>query len=395
MATDVLLITEAPIATVQLLEQMLQHLAKTTDLRTRSRQLDEVRGEDLNPGTFPLFVRTCHPEAVRLARLFRRHGVRYGFYLDDNFWLLDPETEIGQHYAAPTVRFSLEEMVRRASVVVAATPLLQQWLRSRNRRVEQLDSFFDFSLVPELPPPPAASGFVRGGYAASASRGADLLVLLNVIVELLEQHPGFEFELIGIQDGIPEHPRLRTHAYRSSYQDYVAFQRSRQWNFALAPLGGAASNLYKTDNKFREYAAQGIPGIYQDAPPYASVRDGETGLLAGGDRSWREAIELYLGNADLRAQVRRAAHQDARERISLEAVAPSWARFFENAPGMGSERIDVLREIVDHLPGRFQRARHRAWLLWAYGLAQVERDGWPRTIGRTLRFVARKAVGRP
>src|SRR5664279_4489243 len=100
MATDVLMIAEHRTATVSLLEQLLAHLEATTSLTTRTRLLHELRAADFTPGTFPLVVRSCNPSASRLAKTLRRHGVAYGFYLDDNFWLLDPETAIGRHYAA-------------------------------------------------------------------------------------------------------------------------------------------------------------------------------------------------------------------------------------------------------------------------------------------------------
>ena len=99
MASDILLISEARITTVQLVEQVLGYLEQNTALSTRSRLLHELRPEDFSPQTYPLFIRTCNPVAYGLTRMLRRTGVQYGYYIDDNFWLLDPETEIGRFYA--------------------------------------------------------------------------------------------------------------------------------------------------------------------------------------------------------------------------------------------------------------------------------------------------------
>ncbi len=392
MAREVLLISEAPIATVQLLEQVLEAVAATTSLRTRSTTLADLTADDFTPTTFPLLVRTADLAAHRLVRELRRQSIPYGFYLDDNFWLLDPDTEIGRYYAGRALRQRLEQIVRGAHTVIASTPLLRDYVRRFNRATIQLESFFDFSLVPELPSVQRTRATVRGGFAASAHRGSDLEPVLADIVSALQAHPELEFEIIGVDDdALARHPRIRTFAYLDSYAEYSRFQRRRAWDFGLAPLGGALSNLYKTDNKFREYAAHGIPGIYQDLPPYAAVRDGETGLLAGGTRTWRDAIELYVSDPALRERVRVAARADAEDRCSLDKIAPLWAEFFESAPEAGPT--------VASLRARLRRRRRphevsRARLLVAYGLERAREQGILATGLQTVRFVARRVVAR-
>jgi hypothetical protein len=393
VASDVLLLSEAPIATVQLVEQLVTYLGETTGLGVRSRQIGEVTPADLTPQTFPLFLRASSPGALRLARDLRAAGIGYGYYLDDNFWLLDPETEIGAYYAEPAHRARLDEMVRSAHSVVTSTPLLRDYLRPWNDHVRQLDSFFDFSLVPSLPRPHRRRQRLRVGFAASAHRGQDLEPVVADVLDLLKRRDDVEFEVIGVDGiGLPDHPRIRRFPYLESYSDYVAFQASRGWDVGLAPLGGAASNLYKTDNKFREYAAQGIPGVYQDATPYASVRDGETGLLAGGARSWGEALDLYLGDHDLRARVRTLARADAERRCSLQNVAPAWSDYLTTAPEAGAAPAGLPR-VQRRLARRNawpRRAARRLVLLVRFGVSALGRDGVRRTAIRTVAFVVNR-----
>jgi glycosyltransferase involved in cell wall biosynthesis len=397
VAREILLISEARIATVQLLEQVLSHLQDTTSLRMRSRTLGELRAEDFTPETYPLIVRAFDAEAARLVQILRRHHISYGFYLDDNFWLLDPETVLGRHYSTRHSRRRLESAVEGASTVITATPLLRDYLKTRNPSIIQLDSFFDFSLLPTLPPAPPERTKVRGGFAASTHRVDDLKPILTEMLEALDEHPDLEFELVGVEgEALPSHPRLRTFRYRTSYREYLTFLRSRQWDFGLAPLGGAASNLYKTDNKYREYAAQGIPGIYQDAAPYAQVRAGETGLFADGPGSWRAAIDRYLREPDLRSRIRLAARADAENRLGLQNVAPRWAEFFETAPELGSNpaRLERVRHDLDRPRRALARAATRGHLLWAYGRTMLAEEGLTRTARRTARFVGNRIVRR-
>ena len=56
--------------------------------------------------------------------------------------------------------------------------------------------------------------------------------------------------------------------------------RASAWDVAVAPLHDTAFNRCKSDLKFLEYAALGLPGIYSDVVPYKhAVRHEETGLL--------------------------------------------------------------------------------------------------------------------
>jgi glycosyltransferase involved in cell wall biosynthesis len=399
MASDVLMIAEHRTATVSLLEQLLAHLQSTTSLRTRTRLLHELRATHLTSETYPFIVRSCNPSAHRLAKTLRRHGVAYGFYLDDNFWLLDPETPLGRHYAARGTRRRLDAIVRHASPVITATALLRDFVRTTlNEDAIQLDAFFDLSLIPDLPPAPRSHRITRGGFAGSTSRVGDLVDVFADVLRTLDAHDDVEFEVIGADDGaLPvHHPRLRTFPHLPSYEEYVAFQRSREWDFALAPLGSSASNLYKTDNKYREYAAQGIPGVYQDSPAYDAVRDGSTGLLAGATRSWHDAMERYIADPELRARIRRDARQDVEKRCSLAVVAPQWERFFDSAPSAGQEpgRMEAITRALARQSSLSARAGLRIRQLVANALEELSERGLRSTVKRTARFVGKRVSRR-
>lgn len=398
VAKHVLLIAEARIATVQILELILHHLGQTTTLSVSSKLLSELEPEDFTDDTYPLLVRSCSPEASSLVRALSSTGAPFGFYLDDNFWLLDPTTPLGRHYAAKPTRRRLDSIVREATPVIASTPLLRDFLRPRARDVQQLDSFFDFALVPQVLPPRSSHARLRVGFAASASRGDDLATVLADVCAALEEHPQLEFEVIGADpEALPDHDRIIAFDYLASYAEYVAFQRTREWDIGIAPLGGATSNRYKTDNKYREYAALGIAGIYQESEPYSAVRDGVTGLIVGRDRGWREAIDRYCAEPGLIDAVRAAARQDVEERLSLDVVAPQWGKFFSAAPAIGDRpgRADAVRRaLAPPSTPRALRAQRRG-LLWAYGRTHLAERGFWFTLVRTVRYPFRRRREKP
>lgn len=390
MARSVVLISEAPIATVQILSHLLQYVETEYGIHFVSRVGSGLDGSTLIPGAFPLVVRSCDAGTLAATRILRRHGLAYGYYLDDNFWELDPDSSIGKHYASPPVRRALEEIIAHAEVVIAATPLLAEYVRAYAGHVVHLNVPVDLTLVPSLRP--VRAGALRMGFAGSVHRSQDLEEVAGAVHRALERHPRLEVEVIGARGGLGAHPRIREFAHVDSYREYVALQLSREWSFALAPLGAARSNAYKTDNKYREYGALGIPGIYEDAPPYAAVRDAETGLLAGSRRTWDDAIETLIASPDLRVAIRRAAREDIELRYAPDVVAREWGSLLRELPAWDEHPARLARAQHDlaSRPSRFALRVARLRDLGALGRHVWRVEGPMAAVTRTARFASKR-----
>jgi len=389
VAAGILLISEARISTVRHLEQLGRHIAETSDLSFRSVLVKDLRASDFAPGVVPLMARGDSHSFHLLAKALNRAEIPYVYYLDDNFWELDPSTELGGYYRSNVTQLRLERIIGGAETVLVSTEALKGYLARFGDKVHQVDAFFDFSLLPELPPQPDNGGVVRGGFAGSIHRAVDLVEIMPDLLAVLDERTQFEFEIIGVDPGmLPAHPRIRYFPYLDSYERYIEFQVERQWDFGLAPLSDASANRYKTNNKYREYSAQGIPGIYSDALPYAEIVDLKTGLIAGRDRTWREAIELYIDSAELRTAVRENARRDGEERFSLDAVAHQWLRHIEPMPGAGEPVVPIARAVGRARRNTWVRGLPWMWVPSAFSVL-VEHGGLVATVGRIPRAVGR------
>src|SRR3546814_14721972 len=71
------------------------------------------------------------------------------------------------------------------------------------------------------------------------------------------------------------------------------FFRSIDYAVGVAPLSDTTFNRSKSDIKFLELAALGIPTIASDVAPYRSIRHGETGLQIGS-ASCRDRVCQYV-----------------------------------------------------------------------------------------------------
>jgi glycosyltransferase involved in cell wall biosynthesis len=97
------------------------------------------------------------------------------------------------------------------------------------------------------------------------------------------------------------------------YPSFIRWLREQRvnWDIALAPLVDDPFNAYKSDLKYLEYAALGLPGVYADLVPYSTVDHGRTGLKVDGSTgAWAAAISSLAADPSLRDQLAAAAFEE-------------------------------------------------------------------------------------
>jgi glycosyltransferase involved in cell wall biosynthesis len=318
---SILLVIEGDGATAQLIERLLL-ACRPFGIRYRKVLLATLKFGDLDRRTVPLFVR-CGDPALRLwVDLLRRARHPYLYYIDDNFWELLDNSPVGRYYRDTAVRQSLEFVISQADQVLTNSEVLASYLQRYSKRLRVLPSFFDFALIqgcireqtPEL----------RIGFAGSPTRADDLDLIRPIIAPVLDRIPNAVFEFCGVLPReIQPGPRVRFFGHTSSYADFIRFQAERNWAIGMAPLRDHPANRAKTNNKYREYGACGIAGVYSDIPPYLGcVEHGVTGLLADSSSdAWLSAILLLALRPDERERIAAHAEIDVREKYSVMTVA--------------------------------------------------------------------------
>ncbi len=348
----VLLVVESDIATTQLIERLLL-ACRPFGVRYRKVYLAALAFTDLEPGVIPLFVRCADPALRLWIRLLHRAGHPYLYYLDDNFWELQGDSPVVRYYRDPQIRQCLQCAVSGARQVLTNSEALAVYLQQFTTRIRVLPPFFDFALI---------EGCVREdtpefriGFAGSSTRSDDLELIRAVIQPVLDHIPAAVFEFCGVLPvGIEPGPRVRFFPHMDSYAGFIRFQAARNWAIGLAPLLDTLANRAKTNNKYREYGACGIAGLYSNVQPYQScVEPSVTGLLLEpSSESWLSAILLLAGQPDRREQIARRAQQDVRKKYCVRAVAASWA--------------ECLRESHTHLSGHPSHLPRAYWsgIVW-------------------------------
>ncbi len=271
----------------------------------------------------------------RLLSRCRERGVPVIYELDDN--LLDLRRgEPWETYPGDSLRAAALFLVRHADGVIVSTQVLSDRLSHLRQDVVVVPNALDERIFGSPPKAPSGeSPSLTIGYMGTLTHEADLRMVLAPLRALLRRHAGkVRLELVGgaegrrvasLFGGLPF--RMREPGREDPYPKFVPWMRQHvHWNVAIAPLEDDAFTRGKSDLKYLDYGALGIPGVFSDVGPYrGTVRHGETGLLAANEpEAWSEALESIVCDAALRKRLRAAATAEVHGKRMLGTNATLW-----------------------------------------------------------------------
>jgi len=103
------------------------------------------------------------------------------------------------------------------------------------------------------------------------------------------------------------------------------------WDIGIAPLENTDFNKGKSELKYIEYSALGIPVVCTDIEPYNTViKDGVTGFLANDKESWYEKLKNLILDENLRENIVSNSQKDILENYSIEDRIKQWEKILLN-----------------------------------------------------------------
>jgi glycosyltransferase involved in cell wall biosynthesis len=259
------------------------------------------------------------------------------YSLDDNLLDLTPDRLGWQWHPTSEGLMTVRRFAEEADGIIVSTALLADRLAELNGRIHVVPNALDERLFVKRPAPPDGpiSGRKVLGYMGTVTHDADLEIISRALRNVLMRHNGgVEFQLIGgcsspaflkSLDGLPI--RVLDVGANARYPKFVRWLTENvRWDLALAPLEATPFTRCKSDMKFLDYSALGIPGIYSQVPAYeGTVRHLETGYLVQNDSDeWEAAIECMLADDSMRCTLARNAEEYVRSNRMLEQLAHCW-----------------------------------------------------------------------
>lgn len=322
-----LLIADSDIPTTGLIARELREVFAPLEVRVAP----DIFGAAVT-GRPVIVSRLCYPRYSWLPDHLSRDGVRYAYFIDDNFWEItaDIDVRLARFFRHPATVDTLDAFVRNAAVVVTWSEPLRDYVATRfsDIRAEFVPPGFDVAKAAALlqghrPAIDGEDDVIRIGYPTTPRpRVSSLVVSIVRHFQRVYEHRVM-FEFIGwMPEALAGSPNVVFHRWIADYDKYLEFKISRRWHIGIAPLIGDGFEKYKTNNKYREYGGCMVPGVYSDVSPFReTIDDGKTGMLVENDvGAWIGALEKLVASSALRSTIAQAAFDDVQRHHDLRTT---------------------------------------------------------------------------
>jgi O-antigen biosynthesis protein len=281
----------------------------------------------------------------------RHHTKKFVMELDDNVLSIPEYNAAYDHYNhGKGLSLIAVEQMKASDALFVSTPELKRAYSQFNRNIYVLENVIDTTLWrPSIPPRHRVNiGWVGGG-----THGEDLNIVRAPIANILRDYPNVNFvcmhgapksfkhkEGCRHYDRSLEHPPciecgspdriIWTHKFKD-IKKYPKWVSSAQFHIGIAPLVDNDFNRGKSNLRWLEYSAQGIPTVASNVGHFAeTLRDGETGLLAETSEQFENALRRLLDDPELRGSIGKNARREVMENWSPRSTASKYIRALES-----------------------------------------------------------------
>lgn len=274
-----------------------------------------------------VFLRNTTKEAYEHLITAQRLGKRTVYSIDDHFLHL-PKRGFGIVMEEQERRDTFVLFLRKAQTIRVSSHYFAEHIKQNyNDNVVCILGSVDFRLISRAGNKTRSNQELMIGYGGSYKED-DFAAVTPALLKILEEYTGkVRLEFHGfIPAELLHHPRIVYFVGGYEYQTYLQFLYQRAWDIGIAPLADSLYNKCKSNNKFREYSACGIPGVYSAIPTYSdTVRHEETGLLVNHSTDdWYRGLKRMIEDKRLRRHIRKQAFQSVQERYTIARCAEDW-----------------------------------------------------------------------
>lgn len=220
-------------------------------------------------------------------------------------------------------------------VTVSTAPIQEAFRKHTSRPIHVNPNLVDWELFEAEPR--SRDGRFNILISGSPTHRKDWEIIEEPLLEILNVYSGdVQAVFFGeLPEKFVNNKSAQFIGFERKYRDYASSLRQLDVHAALVPLEDTWFNLCKSNIKWLEYAAAGIPGAYSDLTPYNSCIENEKNgiLVKATTDSWYQALEYLINNTDSVGSMIARARQEVYDRFSVQNAANGYVEAFRGLIG--------------------------------------------------------------
>ena len=274
----------------------------------------------------------------QLIKYCNQFDIKIIYEIDDDLLNIDKTHPEYEYYSksAKIIKFIL----KNSNQVIVSTKKLKDKLLSYTNNIEVIgntlvspwrDKYIFLNKK--------AQNIIKIGYMGTITHENDIKIIEKSIIDVKkyfhEKNINVEFEFIGGTKKELKHcTQIEIPKNRSNYPKFVKWLKETvDWNIAIAPLENNNINSSKSEIKYLEYVALGLPGIYSAVGAYEKViENGKNGILVYDNISecWTKNIIKLIENENLQNEILRNSKIDVQQNYFMNIAVKKWKNILIN-----------------------------------------------------------------
>lgn len=323
----------------------LEIMAREINANLANMQVDVkncIVMSDFPKANIMVFQRAHAPEIFAKMMMAKKLGIKTIYETDDDM-LHMPEgfQKPYDFYKQPQVRQQMVDFMENADIITTSTVELANRLTLivPKKPIFVAENALDVKEWNDAYAKRQAKkkAGVTIGWMASGSHTIDIPLVKEALELLLEQNPLVSVHFIG-WIGF-ENIGLEKYKDRIIVENWVPIDvlpyAMMNFDIGICPLEDNPFNRCKSNLKFLQHSALGIPSICSPLPPYeGTIDNGVDGLFATTPADWLACLSELVENEKLRVEMGAKARLKLLEKYDMSKNYLQWANIFERVMKM-------------------------------------------------------------
>lgn len=328
----------------------LKLLAEQGKCNLQFKRTNNIKIKDIEWADVIISVRGSEYSTSRIIKIAKKLNKFIIYFLDDDLLNIPQDCKSTLYYSSNNVKSNIIEIIGYSDILWCINKniaLKYSKYCSNNYALERVPikvSKYDYVREEESP--------VKIVYAGSVDHEREIKEFISPAVIKIYKEFGekVEFTFIGVNPEINSIKNVKYIEYINNYDNYRKVMYDSHFDIGISPIYETEFYRCKYYNKFVEYTAINIAGIYTNNEPYNFVVQNEVnGLLVNNTSDeWYEALKKLIINEDLRKRCIINARNLIEKDFSYENVA---GKLIRDIPELLDYKSPKMR--VDQIHLRF------------------------------------------
>lgn len=266
---------------------------------------------------------------IEYCKLF---SIKIIYEIDDDLLNIDQSHPEYEYYlkSAEIIKFIIEN----SNYVTVSTEKLKDKLLKYSNKIEVIQNTLvkvwdDDSLFSNK----KNQNIIKIGYMGTITHENDIKIIENSIQNVKKyfkkRNLNVEFVMIGgTKKELSNTIRLNIPENSTVYPKFIKWLKETvDWNISIAPLEDNNINSSKSEIKYLEYTALGLPGIYSAVGAYKEIiKDGKNGILIydNSEKSWTNTLIKLIEDTDLQKEILNNSINYVKQNYSMDIAVNKW-----------------------------------------------------------------------